>query len=75
MALGKAALPLRFAEWLQFELHLRFNVETVVEKNTNSSYVGYGLRVIDVTQQTTFVTEFNNSKEFPTDEMIHCIKS
>ena len=75
MALGKAALPLRFAEWLQFELHLRFNVETVVEKNTNSSYDGYGLRVIDVTQQNTFVTEFNNSKEFPTDEMIHCIKS
>ena len=47
MALGKAALPLRFAEWLQFELQLRFNVESVVEINLNPNYDGYGLRITD----------------------------
>lgn len=47
MALGKAALPLRFAEWLQFELQMRFNIESSVEKNTNSNYDGYGLRITD----------------------------
>lgn len=47
MALGKAALPLRFAEWLQFELQIKFNIESVVERNTNSNYDGYGLRITD----------------------------
>lgn len=47
MALGKAALPLRFVEWLQFELQIRFNIESVIEENVNSNYEGYGLRITD----------------------------
>lgn len=45
MGLGKAALPKRFAEWLQRELYNRFGLDTVIEENTKSNYDGYGLRV------------------------------
>lgn len=48
MALGKAALPLRFAEWLQSELNNRFGIESTVEKNNASGYDGYGLRLNSV---------------------------
>lgn len=47
IALGKAALPLRFAEWLKEELSKRFNANFIIEKNTRADYDGYGIRVIN----------------------------
>lgn len=43
MALGKSALPLRFAEWLQKELKERFGINTAIIKNKNAGYNGYGI--------------------------------
>jgi len=43
MALGKAALPKRFAEWLHTQLFDRFGVVSNVVKNERSDYDGYGL--------------------------------
>lgn len=48
MALGKAALPKRFAEWLQSELANRFDIVAEVKKNEHSNYEGYGLELKDV---------------------------
>ena len=45
MALGKAALPLRFTEWLQNELSTRFGIDSTIEKNTKAGYEGYGLKI------------------------------
>lgn len=51
MAIGKAALPKRFAEWLQNELKARYGLEyTIVEneqkeKNNSVKYSGYGLQI------------------------------
>ena len=64
MALGKAALPLRFAEWLQFELQIRFNVESTIERNINSNYDGYGLRITDA--RTTNVEFLEASNQYGT---------
>ena len=47
IALGKSALPLRFAEWLKEELSKRFNANFIIEKNTRADYDGYGIRVIN----------------------------
>lgn len=47
-ALGKAALPQRFAQWLRDELEQRFGVQSTVERNTRSDYDGYGLNVTGV---------------------------
>lgn len=47
IALGKAALPLRFAEWLKKELSERFNANFIIEKNTRADYDGYGIRVVN----------------------------
>lgn len=47
IALGKAALPLRFTEWLKEELSKRFNANFIIEKNTRADYDGYGIRVIN----------------------------
>lgn len=47
IALGKAALPLRFIEWLKEELSKRFNANFIIEKNTRADYDGYGIRVIN----------------------------
>lgn len=43
MALGKAALPERFIEWLQEELKNRFGVSSTIQENTKKGYEGYGL--------------------------------
>ena len=53
MGKGKAALPLRFAEWLQNELQTRFGIVSEINENTNSGYSGYGLDLKSVisTQQ------------------------
>ena len=45
MALGKAALPKRFAEWLQAQLLDRFGVVSKVVKNERNDYDGYGLNI------------------------------
>lgn len=51
IAIGKAALPKRFAEWLQNELKTRYGLEyTIVEneqkeKNNSVKYSGYGLQI------------------------------
>lgn len=51
MALGKAALPKRFAEWLQQQLQFRFGIESSIEENTTSGYEGYGLKLQNVTKE------------------------
>lgn len=43
MGLGKAALPMRFVEWLQNQLIERFGIYSTVKKNTRANYDGYGL--------------------------------
>ena len=48
MGLGKAALPKRFAEWLQTQLLDRFGVVSEVVKNERSDYDGYGLNILRV---------------------------
>jgi hypothetical protein len=48
MALGKSALPKRFAEWLQTQLLDRFGVVSEVVKNERSDYDGYGLNILRV---------------------------
>lgn len=45
MALGKAALPLRFANWLAKELYDRYGVTSTIEQNTRADYEGYGLHI------------------------------
>lgn len=52
MALGKAALPRRFAEWLQNQLLTKFGVSSTIEKNQRADYDGYGLRLDSVASQT-----------------------
>lgn len=45
MGLGKAALPRRFAEWLQNQLSERFGISSTIEKNQRADYDGYGLKL------------------------------
>lgn len=59
MALGRAALPYRFAEWLLMELNDAFDagltIEDNIQKINNSAYEGYGLNLE--------TANFTNSKE------------
>lgn len=48
MGLGKAALPKRFAEWLQSKLSTRFGINSTIEKNQKADYDGYGLSLTSV---------------------------
>jgi hypothetical protein len=48
MALGKAALPRRFAEWLRDRLYEEFNVISKIEENKTAGYKGYGLRLVEI---------------------------
>lgn len=48
MALGGAALPLRFAEWLHDELYKRFGVQSTVERSAKADYDGYGIRITSI---------------------------
>lgn len=48
MALGRAALPLRFAEWLHDELYKRFGVQSTVERSAKADYDGYGIRITSI---------------------------
>lgn len=65
MALGKAALPLRFTEWLQFELKLRFNIDSEILENTNSNYEGYGLRIPEQEQTIGYRSEESENTAQP----------
>ena len=49
MALGRAALPLRFAEWLRDELIRRFGLQiSEPEQSKKAGYDGYGFRITGV---------------------------
>ena len=49
MALGRAALPLRFAEWLRDELIQRFGLQiSEPEQSKKAGYYGYGFRITGV---------------------------
>ena len=49
MALGRAALPLRFAEWLRNELIQRFGLQiSEPEQSKKAGYDGYGFRITGV---------------------------
>ena len=67
MGLGKAALPKRFAEWLQNQLSNRFGISSTVEKNQRSDYDGYGLKLKSVSsRQEEEVKEEELSNAFDT---------
>ena len=44
IALGRSALPLRFAEWLQKEINARLGVNYSIVKTETAGYDGYGLK-------------------------------
>lgn len=60
MGLGKAALPKRFAEWLQSELSTRFGINSTIEKNQRADYDGYGLKINSISS-TTSNNDINNT--------------
>lgn len=54
MALGRAALPLRFAEWLRDELIQRFGLQiNEPERSEKAGYDGYGFRITGVGNVTS----------------------
>lgn len=60
IALGRAALPLRFAAWLRTQLEQRFGLQTNIERSKKASYEGYGLRVIGVGAKTNTSVDANS---------------
>lgn len=60
IALGRAALPLRFAAWLHDQLEQRFGLQTNIERSKKASYEGYGLRVIGVGAKTNTSVDANS---------------
>lgn len=60
IALGRAALPLRFAAWLHNQLEQRFGLQTNIERSKKASYEGYGLRVIGVGTKTNTSVDTNS---------------
>ncbi|MCF0132215.1 MAG: hypothetical protein HUJ71_10785, partial [Pseudobutyrivibrio sp.] len=62
MALGKAALPLRFADWLSKELNRRFGITSTIEKNTKAGYDGYGLSINQQSTQQTNTTQATSAE-------------
>lgn len=63
MALGRAALPLRFAEWLRSELIQRFGLQiSEPERSKKAGYNGYGFRITGVYNVT-----INNSQTKPSE--------
>ena len=51
MALGKAALPKRFAEWLANELNNRYGIQSTILKNETTGYEGYGLSIDSIKEK------------------------
>ena len=63
MALGRAALPLRFAEWLRSELIQRFGLQiSEPERSKKAGYDGYGFRITGINNVT-----INNSQTKPSE--------
>lgn len=56
VAMGKAALPKRFADWLQNELKVRFNINSDIKTNGN----GYGLELNNVINDTETAIQTHN---------------
>ena len=65
MGLGKAALPKRFAEWLQSQLFERFGISSSLEENTRADYDGYGLSLtsISLRQEKNKISTLNFKPE------------
>lgn len=77
MGLGKAALPQRFAEWLQGELGSRFGIVSEIQKNPRADYEGYGLQLTSINTSQPQQTPQSNTSSQPigTKEnpvMIYC---
>lgn len=62
-ALGKAALPLRFAKWLQEKLQSELGVVTEIKQNTTTGYSGYGLQVTIINNTISSNTKWVNAPE------------
>ena len=60
MALGKAALPLRFANWLAKELYDRYGITSTIEENTRANYEGYGLHIEGQASSTSSSIQISN---------------
>ena len=60
MALGKAALPLRFAEWLRDQLLDRFGVVSEISENKRNDYEGYGLQIKEVAPKESNLRQDRN---------------
>ena len=75
LALGRAALPKRFAEWLQTYLFVNFSIESTIKENTKSNYNGFGLllkNIIDTFEDASVNgsndnTSNNTTKEYEVD--------
>lgn len=63
MGLGKAALPLRFAEWLQEQLLERYNITSNIRENQRAGYDGYGLEITGIEQPQTETETVTSFKE------------
>lgn len=65
MGLGKAALPKRFAEWLQSQLFERFGISSSLKENTRADYDGYGLSLtsISLRQEKNEISTLNFKPE------------
>ena len=63
LALGKAALPLRFATWLQARLKEEFGVKSLVMKNKRSDYDGYGLHVTSIMNNSSNSTQTESTAQ------------
>lgn len=61
IALGRSALPLRFAEWLQKEINNRLGVNYSIAKTETAGYDGYGLK---------FNSEINIESQLPTPQQV-----
>lgn len=67
IALGKAALPKRFALWLQEQLKVRYGIISEIKENTRNDYEGYGLFLNTIENQevskttTLTITSTNNT--------------
>lgn len=73
MALGRAALPLRFAEWLHDELYKRFGVQSTVERSAKADYDGYGIRITSIdtndnSDQSQGITPVDTNKQSGTNK-------
>lgn len=70
MGLGKAALPKRFAEWLQIQLSERFGISSTIEKNQRADYDGYGLKLNSTSSRPTETIKEETVQTMSTQEYL-----